>query len=135
MNNHSIFKYVYYDDTDGGGVVYHANYLKYLDHARSDFLKQKGFDLQTLQRDHKLLFAVTRADLQYHRPARLSDELEITARLENLSAVSMSFNQNVLRKGGDLLLEAAVTVVCLNSDQFKPVKIPKMIREKLTRDD
>jgi acyl-CoA thioester hydrolase len=138
MKSHSIFKYVYYDDTDGGGVVYHANYLNYMDHARSDFLKQQGFELQALLRDYKIFFAVTQADLRYLRPARLSDELEVTATLANLSAVSMSFKQHVMRVEGarrDLLLEASVTVVCLNSDQFKPVKIPKPIREKLACDD
>ena len=138
MNVHSIRKQVYYDDTDGGGVVYHARYLNYLDHARSDFLQRLGFSLQVLQRDHGIFFAVTAAEIKYLRPARLSDELEVTATLANFSNVGMSFNQNVLRlhdAGSELLVEGRIELACLDSVRFRPVRIPKPIREKLSGAD
>src|SRR5688572_28487473 len=122
---HSIRKHVYYDDTDGGGVVYHARYLNYLDHARSDFLLQLGFSLQTLQSEHGIFFAVTAAEIRYLRPARLSDELEITAALANFSNAGMSFNQSVLRLRDsnaepELLVEGRIDLACLDSVRFKP---------------
>ncbi|HEY3487520.1 MAG TPA: YbgC/FadM family acyl-CoA thioesterase [Gammaproteobacteria bacterium] len=137
MKSHSIYRRVYYDDTDGGGVVYHANYLRYLDHARSDFLQQLGFDLQTLLQEHNIFFAVITADIRYQRPARLSDELEVTAELENFSNTGLSFRQCVLRLSDkntepELLVEGKIGVACLDSIRFKPVRIPKPIREKLS---
>lgn len=140
MKIHSIRKQVYYDDTDGGGVVYHARYLNYLDHARSDFLQQLGFSLQTLQRDHGIFFAVTAAQIRYLRPARLSDELEVTAELANFSNAGMSFNQSVLRLRDhnaepELLVEGKIDLACLDSIRFRPVRIPKPIREKFSGAD
>ena len=139
MKSHSIRKQVYYDDTDGGGVVYHARYLNYLDHARSDFLQRLGFSLQVLQRDHGIFFAVTAAQIRYLRPARLSDELEVTALLANFSNTGMSFNQSVLRlrdeEEPELLVEGRIDLACLDSNRFKPVRIPKSIREKFSGAD
>jgi acyl-CoA thioester hydrolase len=140
VKTYSIRKRVYYDDTDGGGVVYHARYLIYLDHARSDFLLQRGFSLQGLQQDYGIFFAVTGAELKYRRPARLSDELEITAVLTNFSNVALSFNQSVLRlpdKNGkpELLVEGKIDLACLDSTRFKPVRIPKPVMEKLSGAD
>jgi acyl-CoA thioester hydrolase len=140
MAIHSIRKRVYYDDTDGGGVVYHARFLNYLDHARSDFLQRLGFSLQNLQEGHGIFFAVTGIELRYIRPARLSDELEITARLANFSSAALSFRQSVLRLCDnnvepELLLEGTVNLACLDSVRFKPVRIPKPIREKLSGAD
>jgi acyl-CoA thioester hydrolase len=140
MEGHSIFRRVYYDDTDGGGVVYHARYLNYLDHARSDFLQGIGFSLQNLLEEHGIFFAVTGIELRYIRPARLSDELEITARPANLSSAALSFRQSVLRLGDhnvepELLVEGTVDLACLDSVRFKPVRIPKPIREKLSGAD
>ncbi len=140
MGIYSIRKRVYYDDTDGGGVVYHARYLNYLDHARSDFLSQQGFSLQGLLRDYGIFFAVTAAELKYRRPARLSDELEITARLTNFSNTALSFNQSVLRlpeKNGkpELLVEAKIDLACLDAARFKPVRIPQPVMEKLSGAD
>lgn len=138
MEIHSIRRRVYYDDTDGGGVVYHARYLNYLDHARSDFLSQLGFSLQALLQEHRIFFAVTAAELRYRRPARLSDELEITAALANFSNAALSFNQSVLRlrdNNKELLLEGKIDLACLDSVRFKPVRIPKPLREKFSGAD
>lgn len=140
MKQHSIRKQVYYDDTDGGGVVYHARYLNYFDHARSDFLQRLGFSLQVLQRGHGIFFAVIAAEIKYLRPARLSDELEVTAALANFSNAGMSFNQNVLRlrdsdAGPELLVEGRIELACLDSVRFRPIRIPKPIREKLSGAD
>lgn len=140
MKIHSIRKHVYFDDTDGGGVVYHGRYINYLDHARSDFLLRLGFSLQSLMRDYGIFFAVTAAELKYRRPARLSDELKITAELANFSTATMSFRQSVLRlleesAEPELLVEGKIELACLDSARFKPVRIPKPIREKLSGAD
>jgi acyl-CoA thioester hydrolase len=140
VKSHSIYKRVYYDDTDGGGVVYHARYLHYFDHARSDFLLQHGFSLQSLLQDYGIFFAVISAGIQYRRPARLSDELEITATLANFSNAGLSFNQSVLRLNDknsepELLIEGKIDLACLDSARFKPVRIPKPLREKLSGAD
>lgn len=140
MKSHSIRRRVYYDDTDGGGVVYHARYLNYLDHARSDFLQRRGFSLQYLLEEHGIFFAVTGIELRYLRPARLSDELEITAELANFSNAALSFRQSVLRLRDnnaepEPLAQGTVDLACLDSIRFKPVRIPKPIREKLSGAD
>lgn len=137
---HSIRKRVYYDDTDGGGVVYHARYLNYLDHARSDFLLRLGFSLQNLLEEHGIFFAVTGVELRYLRPARLSDELEVTAELANFSQAALSFRQSVLRLNdnkteSEPLLVGTVDLACLDSVRFKPVRIPKPLREKFSGAD
>lgn len=140
MKAHSIRKRVYYDDTDGGGVVYHGRYVNYLDHARSDFLQQLGFSLQHLLQEHGIFFAVTAMGINYRRPARLSDELEITAELANFSNAALSFRQSVLRLReedgeSELLVEANIELACLDAARFKPVRIPKPLREKFSGAD
>ncbi len=127
---------VYWEDTDAGGVVYYANYLKYLERARTETLRVAGLDQSALMREQNLVFAVVSADLKYHKPARLDDHLTVKTRIANATRISVSFEQNVYRDPGDascreLLCSASIRAACLHADSFKPRAIPENIKKEL----
>lgn len=122
---------VYYEDTDAGGVVYYANYLKFLERARTDWLRSLGFEQQALMDDPGILFAVRRVEIDYLAPARFDDALTVTAAIESLAKVSMVFRQQILRRPDQVLADARVKVVCLDRQRFRPAAIPRNIRESL----
>ena len=117
---------VYYEDTDLGGVVYYANYLKFLERARSEWLRHLGISQTRLLEAERLLFAITAVDIRYLKPARFEDELAVTVELERLRRASMSFRQSIYRgdPGGELLCTAAVTAACLDADTMRPRALP-----------
>lgn len=121
---------VYYEDTDAGGVVYHSNYLKFMERARSEYLRAQGFELDVLERDQRLVFAVRAISVEYRRPARLNQLLDVTVELEEARTASILFRQAVL-SGGVLLCEGRVKVASLSADTFRPIGIPDVMREKL----
>jgi len=130
----SIFEWpvrVYYEDTDAGGVVYYANYLKYLERARSEALRRLGVDQMALMRDSAIAFAVRRVEIDYLQPARLDDELTVEVVVESISRVSMTFRQRILRGPDVLLASALAQVVCVNTDRFRPTGIPVELLEKI----
>ncbi len=124
---------VYWEDTDGGGVVYYANYLKYLERARSEFLRSCGFEQSALQREQDLLFAVVSVQIDYLQPARLDDELTITARVRDASRASLVFTQAICRADPDAtrLCRAEVRIACLDASTFRPRRIPAAILGEL----
>jgi acyl-CoA thioester hydrolase len=116
---------VYWEDTDAGGVVYHARYLHFFERARSDWLRGLGFPQQKLKEQAHRVFAVTRMDTRFLAPARLEDELAVSVHVERLRAVSVMFRQTAHRViDGELLATAEVHAACLNSDTFKPARPP-----------
>ncbi len=117
---------VYYEDTDLGGVVYYANYLKFLERARSEWLRHLGISQVRLLEDQRLLFAITAVEVRYLKPARFEDALTVTVELVRLRRASMEFRQSIHRDGadGELLLNAAVTAACLDADGLRPRPIP-----------
>lgn len=117
---------VYYEDTDMGGIVYHANYLKYIERARSDWVRGMGIDQRALKADDGLIFAVRRVECDYLGPARLDDVLEVRTRVLSVSGARLVMEQEVWR-GPDRLVSATVTVVCLN-DSGQPARLPATIR-------
>ncbi len=121
---------VYYEDTDAGGVVYYANYLKFLERARTEWLRAAGFEQPELLRDHNVIFVVRSVAIEYLQPARFNDALNVTVRMENLGSCTIDVFQTVER---DLrLVEARVRIVCVdNQAGFKPVRIPAFIRQQL----
>lgn len=122
---------VYYEDTDGGGVVYHANYIKFMERARTEWLRALGFEQTELKTASGVLFVVRRLKMQYRRPAVFNDELEVVTRLLKIGRSLLEFEQIILRKDGqraEHLTEAVVEVVCVEASQFKPVSIPDSIR-------
>lgn len=129
----SVFEWpvrVYYEDTDAGGVVYYANYLRFMERARTEWLRQLGFGQDALMRESGIVFAVRRVEIEYLRPARLDDALMVETELEALSRVSLGFRQRILRAAA-VLSEASVQVVCLDSEKFRPTAMPSDIRETL----
>lgn len=122
---------VYYEDTDSGGVVYYANYLKFMERARTEWLRACGFEQDTLLRDQRVLFAVRTLSIDYHRPARFNDQLEVISQVKAAGGASLTFAQTIQKTGStDLLCSARVKVACLDADRFQPRRTPsELVRE------
>lgn len=127
----TIKKRIYYHDTDCGGVVYYANYLKFFEEARTEHLLSKGIDLERLSRDG-ILFAVTNCDIQYKGPARYGDELSISSKIEKTKPASLYFYHEI-KRDDSLLVECRTRLVSIGTD-FKPIVIPQKILTRLTED-
>ena len=127
----SIFR-VYYEDTDMGGVVYHANYLKYLERGRTEFFRNKGFCLFEFMTNEGLHFVVKNINISFNKPARLGDELIVTTKLSKLGKAKLSFEQyiEITTDSDKRLCEAEVLVGCLDKG-FKPSRIPEHMRKEL----
>ncbi|HET6265091.1 MAG TPA: tol-pal system-associated acyl-CoA thioesterase [Usitatibacter sp.] len=121
---------VYFENTDAGGVVYHSEYLKFLERARTEWLRHLGFDHQALARDHRVVFVVTSAAIEFARPARLDDTVAVSVRLESLGKVRCVFAQEI-RRDDEVLVSARITVACVTGEAFKPVEIPAALRKKM----
>jgi acyl-CoA thioester hydrolase len=121
---------VYFENTDSSGVVYHAEYLKFLERARTEWLRHLGFDHQALARNHRLVFVVSQVVADFVRPARLDDNVAASVQLESLGKVRCVFLQEV-RRDDELLVRAKVTVACVSGEQFKPAEIPEALRRKM----
>ena len=121
---------VYFENTDAGGVVYHAEYLKFLERARTEWLRHLGFDHQALARSHRAQLVVTSMAVDFVKPARLDDSVSVSVRLESLGKVRCVFLQEV-RREDELLVKARVTVASVAAEGFKPVEIPEGLRRKM----
>jgi acyl-CoA thioester hydrolase len=121
---------VYFENTDAGGVVYHAEYLKFLERARTEWLRHMGFDHQLLARDHRVVFVVTAATIDFARPARLDDNLAVSVHLESLGKVRCVFSQEI-RRDDEVLVKGRITVACVTGEQLKPAEIPDPLRRKM----
>jgi acyl-CoA thioester hydrolase len=117
---------VYYEDTDTGGVVYYANYLKFVERARTEWLRSAGLNQDTLAQEAGLIFVVRRALLDFVRPARLDDLLEVTVEPVRFARVYVELTQEA-RRGGELLARAEVQVACLSKRDFKPARVPQAL--------
>lgn len=131
----NVFRYrahyrVYWEDTDAGGVVYHARYLQFLERARSDWLASLGISQTELRREQGLVFAVTRMEIDFRKPARLEDELDVSVCVQVVGRARIDFSQQI-RRGDDLLIEANVRAACLDAGRFSPARMPAGIQEKL----
>jgi len=120
---------VYYEDTDSGGVVYYANYLKFMERARTEWLRSLGFEQDELSRAKGVLFVVRSIALEYHRPARFNELLQIRSRIIEARGVSLTFGQEVLntQAAEELLCFGRIKVVCVDVDTFKPRPIPQVV--------
>ena len=121
---------VYYESTDAGGVVYHGEYFKFLERARTEWLRHLGFDHQALARDHGLVLVVTAMAIDFARPARLDDTLAVSVRLESLGKVRCVFEQEI-RREDEVLVKARVTVASLAADGLRPAEIAAPLRRKM----
>jgi len=120
---------VYYEDTDAGGIVYYVNYLKFMERARTERLRDLGFAQSAMVGDENLLFVVHSSEARYHKPARLDDELLVSAEVIELNRASLRFQQQVRRAADDVLLcEGQFLVACVRADSLKPRAIPETLR-------
>jgi acyl-CoA thioester hydrolase len=125
---------VYYEDTDTAGVVYYANYLKFLERARTEWLRSLGFEQTSLAEVHGVAFVVTALSIDYLKPGRFNDTLQATVELIKVGAGHIRLSQRVLR-GEEVLATSAVTVACVALRTLKPVRMPQPLAEKIrTRD-
>ena len=123
---------VYWEDTDAGGVVYHARYLAFFERARTEFLRARGIDQMALKDDHGFVWVVTEMDVKFRKAARLDDELLVSADLTWSKGVRQGFHQEIRQKeNGEVVAIAEVTAVMLHADTFKPARMPTWIKEKL----
>ena len=124
---------VYWEDTDGGGIVYYANYLKFLERARSEWLRARGLSQRALALDPGIVFSVVALEAQYLRPARLDDLLAIGCEPALNGGASLAFEQNIWRDSiaGELLLRATVRIACLDAHSLKPKRLPEVIVREL----
>ena len=119
---------VYYEDTDSGGVVYYANYLKYLERARTEALFSIGFSNNKIQEDFKSLIIVKSCNIEYKKPAHLEDELKVRSFVKSITKTSFFMNQ-IITRGEEIIVEAKVHLVFVNKDG-KPLKIPDEVYSK-----
>jgi acyl-CoA thioester hydrolase len=121
---------VYWEDTDAGGVVYHAAYLAFLERARTEWLRARGVDQGALRETERLQFAVVGMTIEWRRPARYDDLLTVTAEITELGAATFGFAQTVLR-GAELVLNATVRVAAIHSQTLRPRRLPADIKKHL----
>jgi acyl-CoA thioester hydrolase len=127
MNQFSWPVRVYYEDTDGGGVVYHSNYLKFMERARTEWLRACGFEQTELRERLGVLFVVRGLKIKYRQPARFNDLLSVVTTITRTGYSLLEFEQTIYR-GEELLTSGTVEVVCVDADRFKPMSIPDEIR-------
>lgn len=124
---------VYYEDTDHAGVVYYANYLKFMERARSEFLRTAGMELDAIEGEYGVLFAVTEAHVHYHSPARFNDRLSVVSSLVELRGARLAFRQEIYRHGDSrMLCGGDIRLACINQDG-KVGRIPAPVAQKLNR--
>jgi len=127
---------VYWEDTDAGGVVYYANYLKFMERARTEWLRFMGIEQLPLQQEQGLMFVVVNAQTNFQRPARYGDLLQVTCAVETWSKASLTFRQEVLRDAEsaerEVLVTGQVRVACVDAVKFRPRALPDSILRELT---
>ena len=122
---------VYYEDTDAGGVVFYANYLRFMERARTEWLRALGFEQDELMREPGIVFAVRRTEVDYLLPARFNESLQVRSQIAGVRGASIDFLQEIVREGEQqVLCRGLVKVACLHAGSMKPAKIPPAMREK-----
>ena len=121
---------IYFEDTDSGGVVYHSNYLKFMERARTEWLRSIGIDQRHLKQDNHIMFVVHRIDIQFKLPARFNDDLIVKSELKDIGSSKIEFRQMIYRND-EMLIDASVDIVCIDSEKFKPVRIPPTIKQTM----
>ncbi len=118
---------IYYEDTDVGGVVYYANYLRFIERARTEWLRAAGFELDEIQRDLRAVFVVRRVEADYHSPALLGNLITVTAEPTDVGASRLVIRQHI-KRGDELLFTAIVTLAFIASDLSGPIRMPPAMR-------
>ena len=121
---------VYYEDTDAAGIVYYANYLKFMERARTEWLSSLGFDVAALARDERTAFVVHRAEIDFRAPARLSDSLDVGVAVAQIGRASLVLEQRV-RRERDVIVEARIALACIDPVSGRPARIPPALATRL----
>lgn len=121
---------VYWEDTDAGGVVFYANYLKFFERARTEWLRARGYSQEAMRREQRVMFVVTHTAVRYLQPARLDDLLEVTVAVASAKAASMVIRQQALRHG-TLLAEGEIRIGCVDAQTLRPQRIPQELLQEL----
>jgi len=121
---------VYFQDTDAGGVVYHASYVNFMERARTEWLRTHGYSNAGLMKEFGVVFVVRSLKLDYLKPALLDDLLNVTAQIKDIGRSRLTLLQSVLR-GDELLTEGEIHLVCVSLEGFKPVSVPEVLRKRL----
>ena len=131
LTAHPVFSWpvrIYWEDTDAGGVVYYANYLRFLERVRTEWLRSLGIDQSRVREELGVVFVVRDVGVEYLAPARLDDELDATIETVERRSASMTFAQRILRRSdGAVLVTARVRVACVAASDFKPRRIPEIL--------
>lgn len=136
MNQFELGVRVYYEDTDAGGVVYHSNYLNFMERARTEWLRELGYQQTTLIQQRNIIFVVRSIQIDYLKPAVFNDLLTVRCSIAEYGRTSIHFRQDIFRQGqAEPLVSAIVRVVCVSADAFRPTAIPDDIRGQLCRAD
>ena len=124
---------IYWEDTDAGGIVYYANYLKFMERARTEWLRAAGLEQGPLQQEHGLMFVVVNAEAHFQKPARYGDLLQVSCEVETSTKASLTFKQDVLRDGAEreLLVTGRVRVACLDAAKFRPRALPDRLLQEM----
>ena len=133
MVSHLPFKWsvrIYFEDTDSGGVVYHSNYLKFMERARTEWLRSLHLNQSDLKKKDKIMFVVANVNIDYKKAARFNDELDIETSIDKIGASRVDLTQNIM-KNSDLYTSAKVNIACIHSETFKPQRIPKLIKQQM----
>lgn len=134
----SVFRWplrVYYEDTDAGGIVFYANYLKFFERARTEWLRAAGVGQQQLSSETRCMFVVKSASIDYHAPARLDDRLEISVRIQKLGRASVLFTQEAWRMNDQdpvRLRTGSIRVGCVDTNSLRPAEIPVAVFKKIS---
>jgi len=132
MSKHKVFSLpvrVYFQDTDAGGVVYHASYVNFMERARTEWLRTHGYSNAGLMKELGVVFVVRSLRLDYFKPALLDDLLEVTAQIKEVGRSRLNLLQGV-RRDGKVLAEGEVHLVCVSVESFKPVSVPEVLRKQ-----
>ena len=124
---------VYYEDTDAGGVVFYANYLRFMERARTEWLRNVGFEHEQLINEHGLIFAVKSVSIDYKKPGRLDDLLTVTSSLLKYRGASITFQQSIKNEKDELLTQAEIKVACLNASTLKASPMPEELLLELNK--
>ena len=132
MSKHKVFSWpvrVYFQDTDAGGVVYHASYVNFMERSRTEWLRSFGYSNAGLMKELGVMFVVRKLELSYLKPAQLDDMLTVTTQIKEIGRSRVNVVQTVQRDG-DILSEAEVHLVCVSAAEFKPVSVPDVLRKQ-----
>ncbi len=125
---HSIDVRVYYEDTDAGGIVYHANYLKFAERGRTEFLRYAGYQNSDLEEQHGVIFVVRHIDIDYIKTAHLDDFLKLDTKIGELKNSSFIMQQTT-KRGDEVIADMRVVLVCVDTENYRPVRLPENVKK------